>query len=67
MDGEILEEQEQDKNVVRETVETIIQNGVSKDELKEMLSEILKQDVETNSREEIEKAEKEYIGAFLMR
>lgn len=51
--------------IAKETVETIIQNGVSKEQLQEMLSEILGSQNKVNTREEIERAETEYFTSHL--
>lgn len=53
------EQQHEDTNIVQ----TIIQNGVSREELKEMLQEVLKP--QQSDRSEIEKAEKEYFRSHL--
>ena len=58
-------EQEQGENGAREVVNTIIQNGVSKEELKAMLQELLKPEEGEEDKAKAEQAEKEYFNAML--
>lgn len=58
------EENQQNENK-ENIVETIIQNGVSKEELKSMLNEILGTDVTKVDTAAIEAAETEYFGSHL--
>lgn len=52
-------------STAKDTVETIIQNGVSKEQLQEMLQEILGKQPASIDREQIEAAEQEYFSSHL--
>lgn len=59
-------EQNQEQNENKENiVETIIQNGVSKEELAEMLKDILGKEDPAADQAAIEAAESEYFGSHL--
>ena len=59
-------EQNQEQNENKENiVETIIQNGVSKEELAEMLKDILGKEDPNADQAAIEAAESEYFGSHL--
>ena len=59
-------EQNQEQNENKENiVETIIQNGVSKEELAEMLKDILGKEDPNADQAAIEAAETEYFGSHL--
>lgn len=65
LDTKVVEPEVKEPSPKESIVETIIQNGVSKEELKAMLDEILNQKTPEQLKADIEKAEREYFFSHM--